>query len=236
MTVYATEDIRNIAIVGHAGSGKTTLTEALLFEAGAITSKGSVEKGDTVGDFDALEQQAQHSLSTALVNLDYQGKHINIIDTPGYPDFLGQTLSALPAIETVALVINAQNGIESNTRRLMDWAEDHHFCHMIIINKIDAEDHDLPKLLDQIQESFGKQCLPINLPAKGHKGIVDCFFKPSGETEFSSVSEAHTALVDQVVEVDEELMELYLEQGEISPEQLHDPFEEALRDDHLLPV
>ncbi len=236
MTVYATEDIRNIAIVGHAGSGKTTLTEALLFEAGASTSKGSVEKGNTVSDFDALEQQAQHSLSTALVNLDYQGKHINIIDIPGYPDFLGQTLSVLPAVETVALVINAQNGIESNTRRLMDWAEDHHFCHMIIINKIDAEDHDLPKLLDQIQESFGKQCLPINLPAKGHKGIVDCFFKPSGEAEFSSMSEAHTALVDQVVEVDEKLMELYLEQGEVSPEQLHDPFEEALRDDHLVPV
>src|SRR5258707_10191905 len=107
---------------------------------------------------------------------------------------------------------------------------------MIIVNKIDAENVDLPGLLANIQSTFGKECLPINLPADGGRRVVDCFFNPAGESDFSSVADAHRALVDQVVEVDEELMSLYLEQGEIAPDQLHAPFEQALRDRHLVPV
>jgi len=119
---------------------------------------------------------------------------------------------------------------------MMKWAQARGLCRMIVVNKIDAENVDLPQLLAQIQETFGKECLPINLPANAGKDIVDCFFNPDGESDFSSVKAAHAALVDQVVEVDEELMALYLEQGEISPEQLHAPFEKALREGHLIPV
>jgi elongation factor G len=237
MASYSTESIRNIALVGHGWSGKTTLVEALLVHGGRLVEPGSVEKGNTVCDFDPLEKTHQHSLDAAVVNLDYQNVHLNIIDTPGFPDFIGQAIAALPAVETAAVVINAQNGIENVTQRLMDRAAERRLCRIIIINKIDAEGVDLEGLLGQIQEAFGRECLPINLPAAKGTAVVDCFFNPAGESDFSSVAEAHTALIDQVVEVDEALMELYLEQGEeLQPEQLHDPFEKALREGHLLPI
>ncbi len=238
MAKYTSQDIRNIALVGHAGSGKTTLAEALLHKAGAISSPGTVERGSTVCDFDPQEKQLQHSLDPAVCHLDYQGKHVNLIDTPGYPDFMGRALSVLPAADTVAVVINAQIGIEMVTQRMMASAANRGLCRTIIVNKIDAQDANLPALLEQIRESFGPECLPINLPAAGGQSVADCFFAPSSETtDFSSIEETHTHIIDQVVEVDEALMELYLEQGEeLSPEQLHDPFEKALREGHLVPI
>ncbi|MBI4191284.1 MAG: elongation factor G [Betaproteobacteria bacterium] len=236
MPKYVTDAIRTIALVGHGAAGKTTLAEALLHQAGAIPAPGSVEKGTTVCDFDPLEKEFKHSLASAIVNFAHLDTHIHLIDTPGYPDFLGQSLNALAAVETAAVVINAQNGLEMVTQRMMQWARERGLCRMIIVNKIDAENVDLPGLLANIREAFGKECLPINLPAGGNQKVVDCFFNPSGESDFSSVENAHRALVEQVVEVDEKLMELYLEQGEISAEQLHAPFEQALRDGHLVPV
>ncbi len=161
---------------------------------------------------------------------------MHLIDTPGFPDFIGQSIGALDAVETAAVVVNAQSGIEMITSRMMDWAAKRQLCRLVIINKIDAENVDLPALLAGVQAAFGKECLPINLPAGDGKRVVDCFFNPSGESDFSSVADAHRALVDQVVEVDEELMSLYLEQGEISADQLHAPFEKALREGHLVPV
>lgn len=236
MPAYTTEAIRTVALVGHGAAGKTTLAEALLARAGAIKSAGSVERGNTVCDYDPLEKSYGHSLNSALVNFAWHDSHIHLIDTPGYPDFTGQAIGALAAVDTAAIVINAQTGIELATRRMMKWAEARGLCRMIVVNKIDADNVDLPVLLADIQETFGKECLPINLPAHGGKDIVDCFFTPDGESDFSSVKSAHSALVDQVVEVDEELMAIYLEQGEISPEQLHAPFEKALREGHLIPV
>ncbi len=236
MPKYSTEALRTIALVGHAGAGKTSLAEALLHRAGAITTPGTIERGTTVCDFDPLEKQYQHSLNSAAVHFDDQGTHVHLIDTPGYPDFMGQAIGALPAVETAAIVINAQNGIELITHRMMQWAEKRKLCRAIIINKIDAENIDLPGLLAAIQETFGKECLPINLPADGGKKVVDCFFNPSGDADFSSVVAAHNAIIDQTVEVDEDLMALYLDKGEVTPEQLHAPFEKALREGHLIPV
>ena len=236
MAKYATEVIRTVALIGHGGSGKTTLAEALLTRAGAISAPGSVERGSTVCDFDPLEKSNGHSINSALVNFGWRAIHVHLIDTPGYPDYAGQAISALAAVETAAIVINAQTGIELNTTRMARWAKERGLCRMIIVNKIDAEEIDLPGLLGNIRETFGKECLPINLPAHGRKDVVDCFFRPEGDSDFSSVKEAHSALVDQVVEVDEELMAVYLEKGEVSPEQLHAPFEKALRDGHLIPV
>jgi len=235
---HRTENIRNIAIVGHAGAGKTTLIEALLEKAGAVRSAGTVERGSTVCDFTDQEKRLRHSLDVAACHLEHDGTHINLLDTPGYPDFMGRALGVLPAVETAAIVVNAQTGLELVTQRMMDFTASRKLCRLIIVNKIGAEDTDLRAVLDEIRDAFGPQCLPLNLPAREGKAVADCFFEPADETpDFSSVAAAHTAIIDQVVELDDELMELYLEQSEdISLEQLHDPFERALRRGHLIPV
>jgi len=236
MAKFSPESIRTIALTGHGGSGKTTLAETLLGKAGAIATMGTVEKGTTVCDFDPLEKQFQHSLNASVVHLQHRDTRIHVIDTPGLPDFIGRAIGALPAVETAVVVVNAQNGVEMITSRMMQWARKRDLCRMVVVNKIDAENVDLPGVLGKLQAAFGRECLPINLPADGGKRVVDCFFNPSGAADFSSVEEAHSALVDQVVEVDEELMAKYLEKGEVAPEELHAPFEKALRDGHLIPV
>ncbi len=237
MTPSSVHDIRNLALFGHAGSGKTTLVEALLAAAGEIGAPGSVERGDTVADFDPQEKAMGHSLHAALVHLEWAGHWINLLDTPGLPDLSGRALVALPAADTAAVVINAAAGIESGTRRMMDAAKGK--CRMIVVNKIDAPGADLGALMDAIAATFGRECLPINLPAADGSRVIDCFFAPdnAAATAFSSPSAAHDAIVDQVVELDEALMAQYLEQGEsLDPEQLHAPFEQALREGHLVPV
>ena len=232
----SSQNIRTLALVGHGGAGKTSLIEALLAAAGAIPAAGSVERGNTVCDYDALEKNHQHSIKVAVAHLEHRDTRINLLDTPGYPDFMGQAMCALDAVETAVVVIDPKKGLELTAHRMMHWAQTRKLCRMIVINKIDTEGLDLPALLGEIQSAFGRECLPINLPAAGGKTVTDCFFNPGGESDFSSVEEAHRALVDQVVEVDEELMNLYLEQGEVAPEQLHAPFEQALRENHLVPV
>ena len=236
MAEFATEDVRTVAWVGDGGSGKTSLVEALLTKAGAIAAAGSVERGSTVSDFDPLEKTYQHSLRASLVHLETAGTRIHMIDTPGLPDFIGQSIGALDAVETAAVVVNAATSVQMIGARMMEWAAQRKLCRLVVINRIDAENVDLPGVLEAVREAFGRECLPINLPAGAASHVVDCFFNPAGESDFSSVAEAHRALVDQVVEVDEELMSLYLEQGEVAPEQLHAPFEKALREGHLVPV
>jgi elongation factor G len=234
---YTTENIRNIALVGQTDAGKTTLTEALLLESGTINAAGKVESGNTVCDFELLEKEYQHSLGVAIVNIDQHNKHINILDTPGFPDFMGHSLSVLSAVESMAVVINAPTGIEMITRRMLEQAAQQKLCRMIIINKIDAPELDLPNLLSEIKTTFGNECLPINLPTSNGTKVIDCFLNATGESDLGTIDNAHTEIIDQVVEVDEELMELYLEQGdELTPEQLHEAFEKALREGHLVPI
>ncbi|HJW80379.1 MAG TPA: elongation factor G [Beijerinckiaceae bacterium] len=230
------ERIRTLALVGQSGAGKTSLVEALLAKAGAIPAGGSVERGTTTCDYTPLEKQLQHSLKLAVASFETKDSRIHLLDTPGYPDFLGHALPALAAVETAGIVINAQNGIEMMTGRFMQWAARRGLDRLVIVNKIDADNVDLKELLERIQQTFGKECLPLNLPAGGCSKVSDCFFAPSGEADFSSVEEAHRRLVDQVVEVDEKLMETYLEKGEVTPEELHTPLERALREGHLIPV
>ena len=238
MLPNSTKDIRNIALVGGTGSGKTTLAEALLLRTGAIPQAGSVEKGSTVSDFDPQEQAQGHSLDSSVLYLEAQGCLVHLLDTPGHPDLFGRAVTALPAVETAAVVVNAGAGIEPVTQRLMEVAAHRGLDRIIIINRIDSPDIDLQALLADLRETFGTECLPLNLPADGRSRVVDCFFNPQDQAvDFSSVREAHDAMVDQVVEVDEELMMLYLEQGQsLDPEQLHEPFEKALREGHVIPV
>jgi elongation factor G len=235
MPNYSTEAVRNIALVGHSGSGKTTLVEALLHRAGVTGAPGDVTRGNTVCDFSPLEKTYGHSLSSSVVSFEHGRLHLNLIDTPGMPDFIGQALAALPAVETVAVVIDAVAGVEPVSRRMLEWAAARKLCRMVIVNRIDTQGADPQALLAALREEFGPEFLPLNLPAAG--SVVDCFFNPEGTADFSSVGEAHTQIIDQVVEVDAALMERYLEQGQaLAPEQLHTPFEQALREGHLVPV
>lgn len=240
MPKYTTTDLRNLAITGHAGSGKTTLVEHLLHAAGVIGKVGKVEEGTTVCDYEDLEKEYKHSLDSALVHFDYtcssgEMAHINLIDTPGTPDFIGKSIACFPAVDTVVVVIDAGKGIEMVTRRMMKVADERNIPQLIVINKIDHSDK-LDEVLAALQETFGDVCRCINLPANGGKSVIDCYQNTTGESDLGPVSEFHTAIIDQVVEVDEELMAHYLEHQTVPMEKLHDPFEKALREHHLVPV
>jgi elongation factor G len=234
--VFRTADIRTLALVGPAAAGKTSLTEALLQAAGEIGAAGSLERGSTVSDHDPLERQLQHSLNSSLVHLAHGGCRIHLIDTPGAPDCLGQSLPALEAVETAAVVINAAVGIEPMAVRMMAWAAERQRDRLIIVNRIDAAGADLPALLADIQARFGRECLPLNLPDQGATRVVDCFYNRAGHSDFGSVDAAHRALVEQVVEVDAAFVERYLNEGDVDPAELHAPLEQALREGHLIPV
>lgn len=236
MSRYNTEDLRNVALVGHAGSGKTLLSEALLQAAGAIKTMGTIEKGTTVSDFDPLEKEQQRSLAASIMNFEDGGKHVHLIDTPGMADFLGDSLSALPAVETALLVVNAQTGIEMTTQRMWDRAKEMGLARALVINRIDAEEVDLEAILEQLREGFGKECLPMNLPAQKGTAVVDCLYGASGDADFSSVAEAHSALIEQVVEMDEALMNEYLDKGEVAGDKIEGAFKKALVEGHLVPV
>jgi len=238
MPAYGTDQIRNIALAGHSSAGKTTLFEALLHAGGAIPAAGTIEKGSTVSDHDPMEKARAHSIHTSIAAIDHGGIHVNVIDTPGYADFRGPTLSALAVVETAAIVVDAARGIEHGTTRLMEYAKARRLCRLLVVNKIDAPEADLELLIEQLREAYGPECLPINLPAKGRSGVVDCFTTPSGTSDFGNVADAHQRIIDQVVEINEDVMGRYLEEGEkgLSGQQLHDAFEQCLREGHLVPI
>jgi elongation factor G len=238
MTAYTTGDIRNVALAGHAGAGKTTLMEALLHAGGALQTRGTIERGSTASDFDDQEKDRRHSIHSAIASVDTAGCHVNLIDTAGYADFRGETLSALAAVETCAVVVNAGNGIEHGTRRLMHYAKQRRLARMLVVNRIDMDGLDLASLVEELRDEFGAECLPVNLPAEGGAKVVDCFFTASGDSDLGPVADAHQRIIDQVVEINERLMGRYLEDGEetLSPEDLHSAFEQCLREGHLVPI
>ena len=236
MATYSTERLRTVALVGHGAAGKTTLAEALLARCKMIGAAGSVEKGTTTSDYDPLEKTALHSLRASILHLDNNGERVHLIDTPGYPDFLGAAVGALDAVETVAVVVNATSGIELVTRRMMEWAKSRNLVRVIIVNKIDHENINLPALLERLQEAFGPEVLPVNLPAAGGTRVIDCFVTEQGTADFQSVAEVHRKVMEQIVEVDDAAMEKYLEEGAIDPTTLHAPLEKALREGHIVPV
>ncbi|HEX7341853.1 MAG TPA: elongation factor G [Rhodanobacteraceae bacterium] len=229
---------RNIALAGHSGAGKTTLFEALLHAGGSVPTAGDIEHGTTVSDFDPQEKQRGHSIDTAIAAIDRPNCHINLIDTAGYADFRGPTLAALNAVETVAVVVNVANGIERGTRRLMHYAAQRKLARVLVVNRIDMDGLDLATLVADLRDAFGNECLPVNLPAADGASVLDCFFHNDGQPLFSSLAEAHQRILDQVVEVNESIMGHYLDAGEgaLSRQELHDAFEQCLREGHLTPI
>jgi len=234
--VANTNNIRNIVLLGHAGSGKTSLAESILHKTGASNRLGSVDEKTSVCDYYDEEKEHQHSISSAVVHADHNGKLLNIIDTPGYPDFIGPAITAMPAAETAVIVISAAAGIETNTRKLFNLAADANMPRLIVVNKIDAENIDLSALLKNIQESFGFQCRCANLPAADKASVIDCIENDAGESPLMDVGQAHTELIESVIEADDELMESYLGGEEISTDKIASVFVEALKAGTLVPV
>lgn len=230
------QSVRTLALVGAAAVGKSSLAEALLYKAGAIGACGSIERGSTVSDHDPMERRMQHSLNASVMHLTHANTRIHLIDTPGGPDFLGQSMPALEAVETAAVVINAATGIEPMAVRMMAYAASRRLARMVIVTKTDAQGVSLAGLLADIQATFGRECLPLNLPDRVGRRVVDCFFNRFGQSDFGPVEAAHRALVEQVVEVDAAFVDRYLEDGDVDPAELHAPLEQALREGHLIPV
>jgi len=249
MPVHPTEQLRTVAFVGHTGVGKTSLVEAMLATAGAIPAAGSIERGNTVCDYEPLEKEHRHSLKVSCAHFERDGVRVHLLDTPGYPDFHGRAMAALDAVESVAIVVDALRGVELATNRMALLAQTRRLCRFIVVHRIDADDADLPACVDALRTAFGPECLPLNLPVGGGTSVADCFFAPAAssddagtpeatvhEVDFSSIDEAHRALIEQIVEVDDELTERYLAGDAIGAEALHDAFERALREGHIVPV
>lgn len=230
------ESLRVMALVGPAGSGKTSLCDALLQAAAVVGAPANAARASGASDHDPLHAQAQRSLQSSVMHLTHDGCRVQLIDTPGSIDFMGQTLAALEAVDTAVIVLNAAAGIEPMARRMMDHAAERQLDRLIVVNRIDAPDADLPALLADIQATFGKPCLPLNLPDAGAQQVVDCFYNREGHSDFGAVADAHRALVEQVVEVDAGFVERYLSEGDVDPAELHAPLEQALREGHLVPV
>ncbi|MHC4076044.1 MAG: elongation factor G [Planctomycetota bacterium] len=231
-----TNDIRNIVLLGHGGSGKTSLAEAILHKTGVTNRLGSVDDKTSICDYYEEEKEHQHSIQSCLVNVQYNGKLINIIDTPGYPDFVGPAIKAVPAAETAVIVIGASAGIETNTRKLFDLATQANKPRIIVINKIDADNLDLPELIKNIKETFGTQCRYANVPSSDRTTVINCIENDAGDSLLGDVGQAHTDLIESVIEANDTLMESYLGGEEISPEKIASVFVEAMKTGTIIPI
>jgi len=235
MAAITTENIRNIVLVGHNGAGKTTLAEAMLFKAGMTNRLGSVNDGTSVLDFTDEEKEKKSSYHSATCYLTHKGSHINIIDTPGASDFCGYAIGALAAVETAVVVVSAADGIGVNTRKMIERAREFGLATMIVVSRIDADTANPEELVGQIQESFGPEYVPVNLPANSAKSVVPCFPKGSGTPDFGDLDDAYTAAVEAVVSADDDLMEKYLG-GEARDDEISDFAPQAVANGVITPI
>jgi elongation factor G len=229
-------DLRNVVLLGHGSSGKTSLAEAILNKAGMTNRIGSIEDKTTVSDFDDEEKQRQHSIHSSLLYAEHKGKHINIIDTPGYPDFVGAALQSVSVAEAAIVVISAPAGIEINTRKLFAAATAANKARIIVINKMDAENTDLGGLIKSIQTTFGSQCRCANLPTADKASVIDCIANDSGDSQVMDVAEAHTELIESIIEADDDMMESYLGGEEIGADKIAGVFVKALTAGTIVPI
>ncbi|MBT3198329.1 MAG: elongation factor G [Phycisphaerales bacterium] len=236
MPASKAENIRNIVLLGHGSSGKTTLGEAMLFAAKVTSRLGSVDDGTSHLDYSDIEKDRKHTIDPSMAFLDHAGTTINIIDTPGYPDFIGGAISASGGADIAVIVISAHAGIEVNTRRMFKLAQANNMPVAIIINKIDDENADLESILTHINETFGSACKPMNLPTGENTAIIGCFANKEGSSDLGDVADARTELIDNIVEADEELMEAYLGDEELTAAQLSNAMSKAMIAGTVIPI
>ena len=238
MADVTVESIRNIVLIGNTGTGKTQLAEALLHKAGAVNRLGTPEEGNTVSDFEPEEKERGSSIGTAVLHFQAGGVHVNLLDTPGYADFVGAALRAVSACDTAVLVVSAATGVDIHARRLFMAASEAGLARVVVVNKADAENVELAPLVGQIREALGAPCRPLTLPVgqgPALEGVVDAFASDSGEA-LMDVASAHGELVESIVEADEALMERYLGDEAISEEELAAAFTQALTSSTLIPI
>ena len=240
MSKHKVEDIRNIALCGHGSSGKTSLADKLLMKTGAVAAEHSVDAGTSIMDFDAEEKAHKRTIESSIAHFTHAGKRFNIIDTPGYADFIGQTIGALRGVDTAVIVINAHSGIEVNTRRVFQEAGKAGIGRVIVINKMDEHNIDFPALIERIRDTFGNQCVLFNVPL-GHggdfKGVAGTLKPPaSAAGALVDPAEIHTALIESIIEVDEELMMKYFDGQEPTEEQLDNLLIQAVSKGTLIPI
>ena len=240
MSKFHSEQIRNIVLVGHGAVGKTTLADQMLFKAGVGSRAGSVDDGTSQLDTDEESRQHHFSISSAMVHFEHHGMRVNVIDTPGYPDFVGQVISAICAAETAVITINATAGIEANTRRTFELAGKAHLARIIAINKLDQENVDFPSLVEDIQTSFGKECVPLNVPcgvgAKFH--AVKSTLVTNAASNGSVVDPAiyGSSVMDIIAETNDELMERYLDGQELTADEVLAGVNKAIASGALIPI
>ena len=241
MNDYKVDDVRNVALVGHGAVGKTTVADLLLFQSGATPRLGSVDEGTSLLDTDEEEIDHRISIASTLVHFDHGGHHINLIDTPGYPDFIGQVSGALRAVETALILLNAGHGVEINALRVSRMAEEAGIARMIVLNKCDTENIDYDTLIESIRETFGSHCIPINLPV----GLGDDFkavfnlvntSEPPPEGTLGDPEGTRQTLIEAIVESNESLLERFFEGEELSPQELCANIPKAMAAGTLIPV
>src|SRR5512132_1363501 len=246
--------IRNVAVTGHRGTGKTSLVEAMLFQSGAVNRLGTIEQGSTVGDWDEDEQRRQMTISASLCHLEWQGRKINLIDTPGEPSFQGDTIAALRVVEGALIVVSAVMGVEVQTSRVWARAEELGLARVFFVNMLDRERADFFRVLSALQSSLSPRAVAIHLPIGAEHeltGIVDllhmkAYTSPEGGKEAApgaipaelndQVAEYREKLFDSVVETDEGLMERYLDGQELSDEEVAHALKDAVTRGEIFPV
>ena len=253
MKSYKTENIRNIVLVGHGGAGKTSLAEAMLFRSGAITRMGKITEGNTVTDFDEEEIRKGISVATALAPVEWDGHKINVLDSPGYADFIGEMRAAMRVADLAVFVVSGVEGLEVQTQVAWNYADEIGLPRMILVNKLDRENSSFRSTLDQLRNAFGKGVAPLSLPlGREHdfKGVISVIDEAAFEYDSSGkpaevpvpddrkerVEEVRTDLLDSVAETNDELLERYLEGGEITREEIVKAIHDGIDDATMFPA
>lgn len=254
MNVYQPERIRNVVLLGHSGSGKTTLAETMLYETGTIRRRGAVLQKSTTSDYHEIEKEKGKSVFSTFLNLDWRGDKINLIDTPGTSDYIGEVVGALRVADTALVVLNAENGVEVQTEALWKYTEKYRIPSLIIVNKPDAEQSDFQRAVDMAKERFGRGVVVVQYPyseGEDFHAIIDVlkmtmyeFPEEGGKPDKLPIPDSHQAqvellhneLVESVAENDERLLDVYLEQGELTESQMREGLQMALLKRDLFPV
>jgi len=249
---HTTEQVRNTALTGHSGSGKTSLAEAILFRTGKLNRLGRVLEGSTVCDYDPEEIERQISIRTAMMTVEDDSFHFNIMDTPGYADFLSDAQSALRVCDSAVVVIDSVSGVEVGTERVWRFANDYNLPCLIVVNKMDKADVEVDELVDQIQSRFGRQAVPLQQPVnqgEGFNQLIDVVSMKLisyddgkaqeadlPEEHQAAVQQAHEQVVEAVAETDETLMEKYFGDGDLSQDDLAQGLRSAVLQRDLFPI
>lgn len=240
MAVFPMQDIRNLVLCGNGSSGKTTLIDTILTTTHTVKRPANVADGTSVSDFDEEEKHHKHSLESSVLHFEHAGKHFNVLDTPGYPDFIGQVVGPLHAADTALIVIDAHAGIGVNTRRVFKMATDAGLGKIIVVSKMDSDNIDFPALLTSIQEFFGKACVPLNVPVghgTGFKGVCNTLKIPAKhEGELVDPVPLGVQLVDTIIEMDEDVTARYFDGTPPTPEEVSRLMLEAIAAGTLIPI